>query len=289
VKILILGEGFIGLRLFNFLREEKFDASITNQKKLAYYDKKELFNFISKADYSVIINCSGYTGSPNVDACELNKEVCLFYNVSVPAQINAICDTLNIKFINVSSGCIYTGYDEEFTEKDEPNFGISNVDSSFYSQTKHMCEVLLRDTSAITLRIRMPFNSEIVNKNLIYKILKYDNIIDLRNSGTSIDDLNVFIAKLLNHKDFLHITGPLNVVNPGAITGKLISEYLGFHELINNKWKVVDVSDLKIIAQRSNCVLSDKKIKKLGLQLPPVLKSLKETVAKFVENYKNVL
>jgi dTDP-4-dehydrorhamnose reductase len=289
VKILILGEGFIGLRLFNFLREKKIDAEITSQKKLAYYDKKTFYSFVLKSNYSVIINCSGYTGSPNVDACEINKEACLFYNVSIPTQINAICNALDIKFINVSSGCIYTGYDKEFTEKDEPNFGISNLDSSFYSQTKHMCEVLLRGTNAITIRIRMPFNSDVVNKNLIYKILRYDNIIDLKNSGTSIDDLNIFIDKLLNHKDFLQITGPLNVVNPGAITGKLISEYLGFHELINNKWKVVDISDLKIIAQRSNCVLSDKKIKKLGLQLPPVSKSLKDAVAKFVENYKNVL
>lgn len=285
MKVLILGEGFIGLSLYQYLASNNIDVTVLNQAKLNYTDRKIFFNFISNADYTCIINCCGYTGSPNVDACEIEKDKCLFYNVSLPAQINNICSQLGIKFINVSSGCIYTGYEKEFTEKDEPNFGLYNNDSSYYSFTKHMCETVLKNSDAITLRIRMPFNSDMVSKNLIYKILKYDNIIDYKNSGTNIDNLNEFILKLMLHKDFLKIKGPLNVVNPGYITGKMISEYLSFHNIVNKNWKIVDITDLKITAQRSNCILSDKKIKKLGLQLPVACKALKETVAKFAEKY----
>jgi len=284
VKVLLLGKGFIGTRLFTHLQNTNFDVTIVNKSEINYTDRKLFYSYLLSTSFDTIINCSGYTGSPNVDGCEKEKDKCLFYNVSVPVQINTICKMLDKKFINISSGCIYAGYEKEYTEKDEPNFGIHNIDSSYYSHTKHMCEVLLRNTNAITIRIRMPFNGDSVGKNLIYKIFKYNNIIDLKNSGTSTDDLNVFMEKLLNHNDFLAIKGPLNVINPGPITGKMIADFLSFHGVVNKEWKVVGVSDLDIVAQRSNCVLSDKKIKKLGLQLPSLTKSLKEAVAKFAEN-----
>ena len=284
MKVLLLGKGFIGTRLFTHLQNTNFDVTIVNKSEINYTDRKLFYSYLLSTSFDTIINCSGYTGSPNVDGCEKEKDKCLFYNVSVPVQINTICKMLDKKFINISSGCIYAGYEKEYTEKDEPNFGIHNIDSSYYSHTKHMCEVLLRNTNAITIRIRMPFNGDSVGKNLIYKIFKYNNIIDLKNSGTSTDDLNVFMEKLLNHNDFLAIKGPLNVINPGPITGKMIADFLSFHGVVNKEWKVVGVSDLDIVAQRSNCVLSDKKIKKLGLQLPSLTKSLKEAVAKFAEN-----
>jgi dTDP-4-dehydrorhamnose reductase len=283
--MLILGKGFVGTRLYNFL-SSKAEVEIIDKKTIDYTDRKTFNLFIRDKTYKTIINCSGYTGSPNVDGCELNKHKCLFYNVSVPVQLAQLCSENNIKFINVSSGCIYTGYEKSFSEKDKPNFGVNNLESSYYSFTKHLCEISLEHTNAITIRLRMPFNSDVDRKNLIYKVLKYDNIIDYNNSGTNTDDLNEFILGLVNHNDFLKIKGPLNVVNSGILTCKLISEYLSFHGLTNPNWKIVELADLNIVAQRSNCILSDKKIKKLKLGLPPIPKSLKEAVAKFVENYK---
>lgn len=286
MKVLLLGKGFIGNSLFSFLRD-KHSTEMLSKEELNYTDRSIFAKYIQSKNYDAVINCSGYTGSPNVDACEIFKTDCLFYNVSVPVQLANICEEKNIKFMNVSSGCIYAGYEKEFTEKDEPNFGLYSINSSYYSFTKHMCEIMLRSTSAITLRVRMPFNSDIVSKNLIYKILKYDNIIDLKNSGTNTDDFNNFIDRLITHNDFLKIKGPLNVVNPGAITAKLISEYLSFNELVNPNWRIVPLNELNIVAQRSNCVLSDRKIRKLGLQLPSAIKSLKEATALFAEKYKN--
>lgn len=283
MNVLVLGKGFVGNKLSNYLKN-RCAVDFYDKKTLDYTDRKTFDKFLSNHQYDVVINCSGYTGSPNVDACESDKEKCVFLNVSVPVQIAQTCDQLKVKFINISSGCIYTGYDKQFTEKDEPNFGVG-ADSSYYSFTKHLCEIALKKTNAITIRIRMPFCEDIVSKNLIYKILKYNDIIDYNNSGTNINDLNLFVYNLLNHPQFLKLKGPLNVVNPGAITGKLISEYLSFHGLSNPAWRIVDVSDLKIIAPRSNCILSDKKIKKLGLQLPCLAKSLKEAVANFAKNY----
>lgn len=282
---LILGKGYVGNNLFCYLKNEYDLTTIVSKNELDYTNSKIISQFILDNKFDVIINCCGFTGSPNVDGCEANKEQCLYYNVSVPTLLNTVCQSINKKFINVTSGCIYTGYEKQFSEKDEPNFGIFNLKSSYYSFTKHLCERALANTNAISLRIRMPFNSQASPKNLIYKILKYNNIIDMPNSGTSIDDLCCFIQKLIIHPDLNKINGPLNVVNPGEVTGKMISEYLGFFNVYNPNWKVVDINELNIIAQRSNCVLSDKKIKKYNLQLPHITKSLKLAVEQFVKNY----
>jgi len=287
VKILILGKGFIGSKLFVFLKD-KFEVLFFSRQELDYTNRKILNDFLIEQKFDVVINCSGFIGHPNVDACEIEKEKCFFYNVSVPVLIANVCENASIKFINVSSGCIYTGYEKQFAEKDEPNFGFKSLNSSYYSFSKHLCEVLLRDTRSITLRIRMPFCGDVAARNLIYKVLKYDNIIDLDNSGTSVDDFSEFVFKLLNHSDFYKIKGPLNVINPGPLTCKLISEYLAFNGLTNPNWKIVKISDLKISAPRSNCILSDKKIKKLGLQLPCLAKSLKDAVSLFAKNYDAV-
>ena len=110
MKVLILGKGFIGTSLFSYLQSVKTNVELIDKKDIDYTDRKKLLEHLTSKNYNTIINCSGFTGSPNVDQCEIEREKCLFYNVSVPVQINNICDQLKIKFINVSSGCIYTGY-----------------------------------------------------------------------------------------------------------------------------------------------------------------------------------
>jgi nucleoside-diphosphate-sugar epimerase len=186
----------------------------------------------------------------------------------------------------VSSGCIYTGYTKNFTETDIPNFGIYNPDSSFYSKTKHICEINLANFNTITLRIRMPFNSKAVPKNLIYKIFKYDNIINYPNSGTNTDNLNEFIHNLIVTRALERITGPLNVVNPGVVTGKKIADLLDKHGLANPNWKIVDIKDLDIKAQRSNCILDERRAASEALLMPHVDDILEDTIKSFVAGYR---
>ena len=70
-----------------------------------------MYNFLrANADQiDVLINCAGYVGKPNVDACELHKEECLQGNVLLPEMLSRFCSELMIKFVHISSGCIYTG------------------------------------------------------------------------------------------------------------------------------------------------------------------------------------
>ena len=56
-----------------------------------------------------LINAAGYTGKPNVDACELHKTECLFGNAVFPGLVAQACNEAGVPWGHVSSGCIYTG------------------------------------------------------------------------------------------------------------------------------------------------------------------------------------
>jgi len=238
-KIVVLGNGYIGKKAYkHFLEnlENIYDVvHLSNYPYTAPEKLKEtLFsNLISEfrgSQAKWIINCVGYTGAPNVDACEENKQICWDLNVTFPTILAQFCDQHNIKIINVSSGCIYDGpEDVHYTEEDEPNFGLTNPDSSWYSKTKHAAELCLKNFNNVyTLRIRMPvcndFNSR---KNYLSKILKYNNILDGLNSKTIIEDLLVVINKIITIEDLP--SGIYNCVNPEPLTTKQVCEILDKH------------------------------------------------------------
>jgi dTDP-4-dehydrorhamnose reductase len=187
------------------------------------------------------------------------------------------CVKDNIKIINVSSGCIYDGpNDVQYTEEDEPNFGLTNPDSSWYSKTKHAAELCLKNFKNVyTLRIRMPicndFNSK---KNFLSKILKYNNILEEVNSKTVIEDLLHVINKIINIEELPN--GVYNCVNPDPLKTTEVCDILDKHGLWNPNWKFINYNELKehIVANRSNCILSIDKVKEYGLDMPSERESL---------------
>jgi len=283
-KIIVLGNGYIGKKTYSYFLENlenMYDVTHLSNYPYTAPDKlKETLynNLISEFRSSQakwIINCVGYTGSPNVDACEENKQICWDLNVTFPTILAQFCEQHNIKIINVSSGCIYDG-EKHYTEKDEPNFGLTNPDSSWYSKAKHAAELCLKNFHNVyTLRIRMPvcndFNSQ---KNYLSKILKYNNILDEVNSKTVIEDLLLVINKIINIQDLP--SGIYNCVNPEPLTTKQVCEILDKHGLWNPNWKFINYNELKqhIVANRSNCILSTNKLKDNGLDMPSERESL---------------
>jgi len=262
--ILILGGGFIGTHLYRYLSGSFFNIKLVTKQTLDYTNLTTLINFLETEKPEFVINCSGYTGRPNVDGCEDNKQDCFHYNVTVPLIVQTACHKLNIKHIYVSSGCIYSGYDKEYTEEDLPNFGIFNTESSFYSKTKHIFELAAtfnNDNLAI-LRIRMPFTHTLEDKNYLTKIYKYENLINLANSLTYVDDIGKFVYYLCRGYNFK--SGIYNVVNDEPMCAADIVEIFRANEINNPNWKIIDIKDLNVKANRSNCVLSNNKIRKLG-------------------------
>jgi dTDP-4-dehydrorhamnose reductase len=274
-KILILGRGFIGTHLNNFLNDKNHNVFFASQDIIDYKSDYKLAKFIRDNNFYVVINCSGYTGVPNVDACELNKDLCWLYNVVAPNTIDKVCSDYNIKCVHISSGCIYSGYDTEYSEIDIPNFGLYSNVSSFYSKCKHAFETIFNKNHSAIFRIRMPFTNTKENKNYLYKILKYDNLISFKNSFTNVYDLCLFTEKFITE---FYSPGIFNVVNPGPMDAKEVVDIFKKHNKVNPNWNFVDISDLNIIAGRSNCVLSTNKIKTMGLELPGSFKSVEDCI-----------
>ena len=126
-----------------------------------------------------VINCAGFTGKPNVDACEDNQNATTEGNVNTVFNLVQICDNLNIPWGHVSSGCIYNGYEKDYTEEDKPNFCFDSQPCSFYSGTKAEAEKILTSSclqpgyNCYVWRLRIPFNEDDNPRNYLTKLQKY--------------------------------------------------------------------------------------------------------------------
>ena len=282
-KVIVLGNGYIGKKVYSYLSSTMTDFDVVTMSKYHYSDpgllKQDLVNSLrpefNNYEQKWLVNCVGYTGKPNVDACESDKQKCWNLNVTFPTILADFCLQNNIKIVNISSGCIYDGA-EIYTEEDEPNFGVDSKHSSWYSRTKHAAELCLSAyPNVYTLRIRMPvcndFNS---GKNYLTKLLKYNDLLQETNSKTVIEDLTHMVNRLINMRTVP--TGIYNCVNPEPLTTKEVTEILDKYGMWNPHWKFINYGQLKqhITANRSNCVLSVDKSIEYGLQFPSERESL---------------
>lgn len=281
-KIVIIGNGYVGSKVYKklslqyeniqLLKEYNYNDPFTLKHTLF----KELNDIFSVNNSEVwVVNCVGFTGKPNVDACELQKEKCWSLNVTFPNLLAYECLRENVKLINISSGCIYDGK-EVYKENDWPNFGVDSSESSWYSRTKHASELCLKTFPNIyTLRIRMPicedFNS---SKNYLSKILNYDNLLADTNSKTVLSDLIYIVEKIMNKSNIPF--GIYNCVNPSPLSTKQLTEILIDNKKENLNWKLVSYQEVKkhIKANRSNCILSTEKSSFYGIELPKEKESL---------------
>ena len=266
-KILIIGRGFIGQQLMNFLAaDNSIEVHSISQAEVNYMDNAALLNFfIDYAEnqdtiFDTVINCSGVTGEKNVDDVESNKELAYLYNTVLPSSIAAACATVGIPhFINVSSGCIFDGYKKDddgneigWDENDVPNFGMFNDESSWYSKTKHAGELGLTSSFSSTprvynLRIRMPIGETTHPRNTLLKLAQYTNLLDTPNSVTYLYDLFNFVYNLIIANEPYNEAslpgGIINIVSDGAFDVKTFVNVLDIHkdelkklELIPEDW-----------------------------------------------------
>jgi hypothetical protein len=263
----------------NYLSKATTNHTLTHigKKDLDYSDSSVFEAFLKNSKFDWIVNSSGYTGKPNVDSCEDDKENCYHYNVTVPLYITKVANKLNIPIIHIGSGCIYSGYEKQYTEQDPSDFGADCSSSSFYSKTKDAFEKLSTSLDRYIFRIRIPFNGVPEPKNYLYKLLNYDDLISMQNSVTNVDDLVNFTFKFIDKKPDC---GIYNVTNPGSIEAQQIIPLLRNAGIENSNWKFIPIPEAKFRVARSNCILNTDKIKNLGLELEnvnlSVAKSIKE-------------
>ena len=230
-----------------------------------------------------LINAAGYTGRPNVDACELHKTECLAGNAVLPGVIRAACERADVPWGHVSSGCIFTGTKPDgtgYSETDSPNFSFRQNNCSFYSGCKALGEELLRGAEhCFVWRLRIPFNQVDSPRNYISKMMRYERLLDATNSLSQLDEFaEACVACWVRKVPF----GLYNLTNPGSVTTREVVELIRKYGLSSKQFEFFDSEDqfMKLAAKtpRSNCVLDSSKAVAAELPLSPVMEAIERAL-----------
>ena len=288
MKYLLIGKnGYVG-RKFCSLPKFKNNLISIGRDTFNYYDKKLFAEFIKHNQITCVINAAGYTGKPNVDACETAKYECLQGNAVLPGIIREVCEDLNIPWGHVSSGCIYSGRRVDgkgWTEEDEPNFSFRSPPCSFYSGTKALGEEVLEGAENCYIwRLRIPFNEERSLRNYLQKLLNYDSLLEAENS---VSHLGEFVQKCVECFEKEVEPGIYNMTNPGVVTTRQVTEWMIEEGLTDKKFKFFDDEEQFMTkaakTPRSNCVLDTTKAEKAGIGMRPVEKAMRESIRKMAK------
>ena len=241
--ITLIGHGYIGQTIAKELYKER----------LQYY----WINHIQPipSDTKFIINAAGFTGSPNVDACEIYRQEYIDGNVTWPLILERY--NQNTPIIHISSGCVYSGYPiGGYKENDPCDFTFKT--GSFYSGTKALAQTLLEPymNKSYLFRIRMPFGRHRHPKNFLTKLEKYEKLISFENSLTFVEDVGkICIHFILTRPE----PGVYNVCNPGSSNASEIVDMMK----LDKQWFTLEEFKAATRAPRSNCVLNTEKLESI--------------------------
>lgn len=287
--LLLGGSGYVGSAFREELERRGIAYRSISRSRVNYTQRENLSNLVSETKPTFLINCAGYTGKPNVDACEIHKSECLDGNAVLPGTIREVCEHHNLKWGHVSSGCIFTGRRSDgggFTEADSPNFCFRTNNCSWYSGCKALGEEVLVDCQDCYIwRLRIPFNNQNSSRNYISKILNYSRLLDAENS---ISHLNDFTQACLDCWELRIPFGIYNVTNTGSVTTRRVVELLREKLNIERPFSFFESERefMQIAAKtpRSNCVMDNSKIRNAGVRIRDVEEALQDSLTTWNDN-----
>jgi len=272
---LLGGSGYVGQAYQTLLARKGLPFRNLRRAELDYTDPSVLVAALRADRPEFLINAAGYTGKPNVDACELHKADCLFGNAVLPGRIAAACAAAGVPWGHVSSGCIFTGARPDgtgFTETDAPNFTFRQNNCSFYSGTKGLGEEVLAGVpDAFIWRLRIPFNEVDNSRNYLAKLMRYSRLLEATNS---ISQLEEFVAATFACWERRVPFGTYNVTNPGQVTTHEVVGLIQQSGVCPKEFSFFKNEDefMHVAAKtpRSNCVMDSSKLASVGITLTPV-------------------
>ena len=285
----ILGSyGYVGSKIFHFLNENDREVIGISRSEIDYTNPKILKEFLRSKKPRFLINAAGYTGKPNVDACELAKTDCLDGNSVLPGTIRQVCEDLKITWGHVSSGCIFSGRKSDgggWTENDAPNFSFRSPPCSFYSGSKALGEEVLEGAENCYIwRLRIPFNEERSPRNYLQKLLNYDTLLEADNSISHLDE---FCRKCVDSLENEVEPGIYNMTNTGFVTTKQVTEWMKEEGVTDKQFQFFEDEEhfMHEAAKtpRSNCVLDTTKAEKAGIGMRPVEEAVRESLSKMAQ------
>lgn len=215
-KVLVFGgkTGWIGGKMIELLLKEGIECSAAGSR---IENREAVEKELDAYKPTHVFNAAGITGRPNIDWCEDHKPDTLRTNVIGTLNLADLCMLKDIHCTVYATGCIFK-YDDEhklgsgvgFTEESKPNF-----DESFYSETKGYMEQMLKCyPNCLILRVRMPISDDLIHRNFVTKIVKYERVVNIPNSMTVLHEM--LPASLAMAK--AELKGVYNFTNPGVIS-----------------------------------------------------------------------
>jgi len=294
--ILLLGStGYVGNVFKKLLVTNSVEWISMSGREFSFANKAELKSELKSRQVSFVVNCAGYTGKPNVDACEWDKGNCLDGNAILPALIRELCEDLGIGWGHVSSGCIFSGERPKgggWKEEDAPNFSFRRPPCSFYSGTKALGEEVLgwrestsnggwpnwqheSEPTGYVWRLRIPFNENDGTRNYLSKLQRYENLLQARNSLSQLNDFVEACWKCIANEIPY---GIYNVTNPGSVRTSDVVDLIIKHGVKIKDYNFFNSEEefMRKAAKtpRSNCVLDTTKLQGMGIKLRPVEEAL---------------
>jgi len=308
--ILLLGaSGYIGSAFAQELQRRKKEFIPLARKQVDYTRFDLLLDFLRAKKPSFVINAAGYTGKPNVDACELDKAGTLLGNTLLPQTIAHACAAAGVPWGHVSSGCIFSGAKisgngqvhvekdmtkpemrllvekspeniSGFTETDTPNFSFRDQPCSFYSGTKALGEEAMANMGqSYVWRLRIPFDEFDNARNYLSKVQRYAKVYDNVNSISHRAD---FVKACLDTWELRAPFGIYNVTNPGFVTTRHVVEQIEkfLKPARSFEFWTNDAEFYKVAAKtpRSNCVMDASKLLAAGVKIRGVEEALEDSL-----------
>jgi dTDP-4-dehydrorhamnose reductase len=272
---LLGGSGYVGQAYQALFRLKGIPYRSLSRFEVDYTDGETLRVGLQRDRPEFLVNAAGYTGKPNVDACELHKAECLLGNAVLPGIIAEACEETGVPWGHVSSGCIYSGDGpggNGFKETDEPNFTFRSGRCSFYSGTKGLGEEMLAGHPNIFIwRLRIPFDSMDNPRNYLSKLMRYQRLLEATNS---VSELQEFAAATLACWTKRVPFGTYNVTNPGKVTTREVVELIRRSGVCQKEFAFFSSEEefMSTAAKtpRSNCVLDSSKLAGVGIRLTEV-------------------
>ncbi len=285
---LLGGSGYVGSAYQALLKGKGLAFRNLRRADFDYTDRTELTELLRREKPEFLINAAGYTGKPNVDACELHKADCLYGNAVLPGIVAQACADAKIPWGHVSSGCIYNGARADgkgFKEDDAPNFSFRSPPCSFYSGTKALGEEVLAGQPEVYIwRLRIPFNNIDNPRNYLTKMVRYNTLLEATNS---ISQLEEFVGATFACWEKRVPFGTYNVTNPGEISTHEVVGLIRKTGVADKEFKFFkDESEFMANAAktpRSNCTMDSTKLAATGIKLTEVHEAVERDLRQWVK------
>lgn len=284
---LLGGSGYVGQAYQELFTRRGIPFRNLRRAEVDYSRPEKLVAALRADRPEFLINAAGYTGKPNVDACELHKAECLFGNAVLPGLVAEACAAAGVPWGHISSGCIYSGARPDgsgFREDDTPNFTFRTNHCSFYSGTKALGEeVLAGQPDVYVWRLRIPFDHRENPRNYLTKLIRYNRLLEATNS---ISELAEFVAATFACWEKRVPFGTYNVTNPGQVTTHEVVDLIKRSGVCTKEFSFFRSEDefMQVAAKtpRSNCVMDCSKLGSAGIRLTEV----HEAVARDLRNWQ---